>query len=71
MKTFLSILKSVAQFLLSMFAPVIPIALGAMLVSWAFPHEYMFLVWTGVIMVAAGIIWGIILFLYHGGVYFN
>lgn len=71
MQTFLVILKSVAKFLLSLFAPIIPIVLGALLVSFALPHEYEFLVWTGVIMIAAGIIWGIILYLYHGGVYFN
>lgn len=71
MQTFLLILKSIAKVLLSLFAPIIPIALGALLVSWALPHEYMMLVWTGVIMIVAGIIWGLILYLHHSGLFFN
>lgn len=71
MKLFLSILKDVSKFLFSLFAPVILIVLGGLLIGWAIPNEYEIFAWTGLVMVGAGVLWGFILYLYHCGIYFN
>lgn len=66
MKTFVSILKDVVKFLFGLFAPIILIVLGGLLVGWSISNDYTILAWTGVVMVGAGILWGIFLFAYHG-----
>lgn len=66
MKTFLTILKDLARIFLSIFAPFILIILGGLLIGWSISNDYTILVWTGVVMVGAGILWGLILLLYYG-----
>lgn len=67
MKTLSPFVKNLLRFLLTLFAPIILIVLGGLLVGWSITNEYSILAWTGVVMVCAGIIWGLVFFMYHSG----
>ncbi len=67
MKTLSPFVKDLLRFLMTLFAPVILIVLGGLLIGWSITNEYSILAWTGLIMVGAGILWGLIFFFYHSG----
>ncbi|MEZ5872593.1 MAG: hypothetical protein R3D32_12265 [Nitratireductor sp.] len=50
-------LKALIRGIVWLFAPFILIVIGAGLVVAGFWLQWMFLVWTGVVVIAAGIIW--------------
>ncbi len=66
MKLFILFLKGLARFLFGLFAPVILIALGCLVSGWALTNEYTIFFWTGLVMVAAGVLWGVVLMCYYG-----
>jgi hypothetical protein len=63
----MSFLKSLLQVLISVFAPVILVVLGAGIISLGLQFEIQFALWMGLIMMAAGFFWGLVLFFYYGG----
>ena len=63
MNFFTDILKSV----LSLLWPVLLIGLGALVAAAGLNFEINFLIWTGLIITAAGVLWGAILYFLHEG----
>ena len=55
-------MKGIARFLLGLFMPLILIAGGAGLIGVGMTYEIVILVWVGLALIAAGIIWGLILY---------
>ena len=53
--------------LLAMLAPLVPILLGAGLAAWGLTSGWPWLIWTGLIVAAAGVVWGLVVWLAHGG----
>ena len=60
----MSFLKGLLKFLLSLFMPVIVIAAGAGLAGLGLQQEWVWLVWAGLIVIGAGIVWGVLLWLW-------
>jgi len=60
-------MKAVIRFIVSLLMPVILIAGGGMLTGWGVTNSWQFVVWAGVGMVVAGIVWGLILWLWVDG----
>lgn len=56
--------KSLLKFLLSLFMPVILIGGGGTLAVFGIEQEWSWLVWFGLIVVGAGIVWGLVLYLW-------
>ena len=56
--------KSLLKFLLSLFMPVILIGGGGTLAVFGIEREWSWLVWFGLIVVGAGIVWGLVLYLW-------
>lgn len=67
MKTLSPFIKNLLRFLVTLFSPLILIVLGGLLIGWSIENEYTILAWTGLVMVGAGIIWGLVFFIYHSG----
>ncbi len=54
-------MKSFVRFIVSLLMPIILIAGGGMLMGWGITNEWDYVAWAGIGMLAAGIIWGLIL----------
>ena len=63
----LSFIKSILSAVLSVFAPVLLVFAGAGITSLGLNYDYDIVTWTGLIVIGAGILWGIGIFLYYGG----
>ncbi len=57
-------MKSVIRFIVSLFMPVILVAGGGMVMGWGITNEWDYVAWAGIGMLAAGIIWGLVLWLW-------
>jgi len=53
--------------LVSVFAPVILVVLGSGFISLAINYSSQLAAWTGIVLIAVGIFWGLILYFYYGG----
>lgn len=60
-------MKDLARFLVGLLMPFVLIAGGGTLVGWAVSIEVTFLIWIGLAMIAAGVLWGFLLFAVAGG----
>ncbi len=57
-------MKSFVRFIVSLLMPIILIAGGGMLTGWGITNEWDYVAWAGIGMLAAGIIWGLVLWLW-------
>lgn len=57
-------MKSLLRFLLGLLMPLILIAGGGALIGWGVTHDWPIMIWTGLAMIGAGILWGLFLFLW-------
>ena len=60
-------MKNLARFLVGLFMPVFLIGGGGALIGTALNYEIAMLVWVGLAMVGAGILWGLFLFFWATG----
>lgn len=68
----MNFLKGLLKFLLSLFMPVILIGGGGTLAVFGIEQEWSWLVWFGLIVVGAGIVWGLFIFLWaESGSFWN
>lgn len=58
--------RGFAKFLIGLLAPFVLILAGAGLAALGFTQAWWWLFWTGLIVAAAGVLWGAILLLVHG-----
>lgn len=56
-------MKSLARFLVALLAPFVFVFGGAGLIAVGLEHEIEFLLWTGLILLAAGLLWCLWLYL--------
>lgn len=63
----MNFLKSLLSAIVSALAPVILVLLGAGIISLGLNFESQIALWTGLIVMAAGFLWGLVLFFYYGG----
>jgi len=61
----MNFLTTILRIVLSVFAPLILIGAGAGLISVGMAYSYDIIIWTGLILIAAGLIWGLIIFFYY------
>lgn len=55
-------MKDIARFLVGLLMPLILIAGGAGLIGIGMTYEIVILVWVGLALIAAGLLWGMILY---------
>ena len=60
-------MRRLLAWILGVFAPLILIVVGAAIAGFGFEYGINVLGWTGIIMVGAGIVWGVILWLSSDG----
>ena len=60
-------MKSLFRFLVGLFMPVFLIIGGGALIGLALNYEVTFLIWVGLAMIAAGVLWGLVLFFWASG----
>lgn len=60
-------MKSIIRFIIGLLMPIILIAGGGMLAGLGLNNDWQFVVWAGIAMVGAGIVWGFFLFLWANG----
>ena len=60
-------MKRLLHFLVGIFMPVILIAGGAGLIGIAISYEVAFLLYVGLALIAAGVLWGFLLFMWASG----
>ncbi|MEM7303588.1 MAG: hypothetical protein AAF468_21115 [Pseudomonadota bacterium] len=59
-----SMVKSILNGLMSVLAPIILIGGGALLTGWGATNGWTPLIWTGLIVVGAGLLWGAFAYFY-------
>ena len=57
-------MKSAIRFIVTLLMPVILVAGGGALMGWGITNEWDYVAWAGIGMIAGGIIWGLILWLW-------
>lgn len=61
-------MRALIRFLVSLFMPVILIGGGGAIIGWGLNNTWPILTYAGLAMVAAGLIWGLVLWLWaHDG----
>lgn len=60
----MSVFKEIVRFLFALFAPLILIFAGAAVAVWGGSNDWQFVMWTGLVVAGAGIVWGLILFMF-------
>jgi len=59
-------MRRLIAFVLTLLIPIILIAGGGALTGWGATNDWDWLVWAGLSMIAVGVLWGIVLFLWAG-----
>ncbi len=57
-------MKKVIRFMIGLFMPIILVASGGAMFGWGLDNDWDYVAWAGVGMVAAGIIWGLVAWLW-------
>jgi len=65
LKELVFLIKDILKGLASFIPPIIVIIIGAGITTWGMMIGSSFVFFTGIILIAAGIIWGLLLFFYH------
>ena len=60
-------MKNLFRFLVGLFMPVFLILGGGALTGFALNNAFALLVWVGLAMIAAGVLWGLVLFFWASG----
>ena len=60
-------MKSLIRFLVSLFMPIVLIAGGGTLAGWGINLPSQTVIYTGLALIGAGIIWGLFLFFWASG----
>ncbi|MEJ6404497.1 hypothetical protein [Yoonia sp. 2307UL14-13] len=59
-------MQSFLRFVIGLFMPVILIAVGGVVAGWGIDNDWRYVVWAGIGMVGAGIVWGLVVWLWVG-----
>ncbi len=57
-------MRRLISFIMALLMPIILIGGGGALTGWGITNEWPVLVWIGLGMIAAGVLWGFVLFLW-------
>lgn len=65
MNILIDVLKATVRFVFGLIAPFLVIFVGALLTGWAIHNEYEVLTWAGLVIIGAGVFWGLVLYFYY------